>query len=108
MDYSSSFAPGSKPVEKAVGIKFLAEMKGGYRKIFKICCSQTQDSSFIKKASFTSLWLESLKNCTESSMHCLAVNNILTFNEDQLAFKKSFLTLLTDETEISFSILASL
>lgn len=93
------FAPRSKPVNEAVEIKRTQEMKEAYNKLIKINRIGTRDTLYLRKVLFNDVRSENLKNCTNSSMQCIAVDNLFSSNEDRMAFRKSSRTPCTDESE---------
>lgn len=108
LGYSAWFAPGSKPVGKAVEIKRRQEMKGAYMKLFNLNCSKTRDTSNWRKALFNDVCSENLKTCRKNSTQCPPVYNHFAFGEDWMAFGKFCRTAFTNESETLLSFLAML
>lgn len=46
LGYSALFASKRKPVDEALKIRRTSEMKEAYKKLFKLNCSETRDTSF--------------------------------------------------------------
>lgn len=107
LGYSSLFAPRSKPVDEAVEIKSTQEMKEAFKLLFKMSSRGTQNDSYRRKASFIDVSSGKMKTLTHNSKQCLAVDNLFSFNEARMAFRKFCRTPFMNGSETSLSFMAT-
>lgn len=85
----------------------MQELEKAYNKQSKLDRSGTQDTSYWRKTLLDDVCSENFKNVLNNSTQCLAVDNLSTFDEAQVAPRKFCRNLFTDGSETWLSFLGT-